>query len=229
MKTRLSIIIPVLDEASAIVPLLTRLRELRARGAQIIVADGGSSDDTPALAAPLADLVIDSARGRAHQMNAGAQRADGEALLFLHADTALPPDADALIAAALADRLWGRFDVDLVGAHPLLPLIAAMMNLRSRVTGIATGDQAIFMRRETFDRMGGFAAIPLMEDIELSARLKHAARPACLRQRVAASARRWEKHGLWRTVFLMWRLRLAYFLGADPRRLALAYGYRPGE
>jgi rSAM/selenodomain-associated transferase 2 len=229
MRMRLSIIIPVLNEASAIVPLLTELKALRARGAQIIVADGGSSDDTPALAAPLADLVVHSARGRAHQMNAGAQRAEGEALLFLHADTSLPADADALIAAALADRPWGRFDVDLAGAHPLLPVIAAMMNLRSRVTGIATGDQAIFMRRETFNLVGGFAAIPLMEDIELSARLKHAARPACLRQRVSASARRWEKHGLWRTVFLMWRLRFAYFFGADPHRLAVAYGYRSSE
>ncbi|MES2537445.1 MAG: TIGR04283 family arsenosugar biosynthesis glycosyltransferase [Pseudomonadota bacterium] len=229
MKSRLSIIIPVLNEAAGIAGLLTQLTVLRERGAQIIVCDGGSSDGTTALAAPLADRVLDCTRGRAHQMNAGAQAADGEALLFLHADTTLPADADVLIEAALSDHLWGRFDVDLAGAHRLLPVIATMMNLRSRVTGIATGDQAMFMRRETFRQVGGFAAMPLMEDIELSARLKRAGRPACLRQRVSASARRWEKNGLWRTVFLMWRLRLAYFFGADPRRLAVAYGYGSGK
>lgn len=224
--TRLSIIVPALNEAAGIVPLLTQLAALRARGAQVIVVDGGSRDGTPALARPLADMVVDSARGRALQMNAGARHAQGEAMLFLHADTVLPADADALIAAALRDYQWGRFDVRLSGAHPMLPVIAAMMNLRSRITGIATGDQAIFMRSEAFHRLNGFASIPLMEDIELSKRLKRTGRPACLRARVAASARRWEEHGIWRTILLMWRLRTAYFFGADPRALAAAYGYR---
>lgn len=226
---RLSVIIPVLNEADAIAPFLAQLDGLRERGVQLIVVDGGSSDDTCALAAPLADLVVHAARGRAAQMNAGAMRAVGDALLFLHADTRLPPLADDLIAAALTHRLWGRFDVRLSGAHPLLRVIAAMMNLRSRMTGIATGDQAMFMRRETFHRLQGFAAIPLMEDIELSKRLKRIGSPANLRQRVLTSGRRWEKHGVWRTIFLMWRLRLAYFLGADPRALAVAYGYRSNE
>lgn len=225
----LSIIVPVLNEAPGITHFLAGLSELRARGAQLIVVDGGSSDGTPALAAPLADLLIHSKGGRANQMNAGAAQAQGEALMFLHADTILPPDSDRLIAAALKEFRWGRFDVGFDGAHRLLPLIAAMMNLRSRMTGIATGDQAMFMLHEAFTDLGGYASIPLMEDIELSRRLKRLGRPACLRQRVATSSRRWEKHGIWRTVFLMWRLRLAYFFGADPRQLAIAYGYRVSE
>lgn len=225
----LSIVVPVLNEAQHIVHALIQLAPLRARGAQVIVVDGGSSDDTRVLAAPLADLVLSSTRGRAVQMNAGAALAQGDALLFAHADTKLPANADALIATALRDRHWGRFDVAIAGAQPMLPVIAALMNLRSRNTGIATGDQAIFMRRATFDRVGGYAAIPLMEDIEISKRLKHIGSPACLRERVTTSGRRWEKHGVWRTIFLMWRLRLAYFFGADPHALAVAYGYTAQE
>jgi rSAM/selenodomain-associated transferase 2 len=225
----LSIIIPVLNEAAGIVPFLTALSELRARGAELIVVDGGSSDGTAALAAPLADLVVHSKSGRTNQMNAGAAQARGQALLFLHADTFPPADADVLIASALNDMHWGRFDVRFDGKHPLMPVVSAMMNLRSRVTGIATGDQAMFMRRETFQKLGGFAAIPLMEDIELSKRLMRIGRPGCIRQPVTTSSRRWEKHGVVRTVLLMWRLRLAYFFGADPRKLAIAYGYRVPE
>lgn len=225
----LSIVIPVLDEAAGITRFLSELSRLRARGAQLIVVDGGSCDGTPALAAPYADLVVHSKGGRANQMNAGAAQAQGEALLFLHADTFLPSDADLLISTALKNYQWGRFDVRFDGPHPALRMIAAMMNLRSRLTGIATGDQALFMRRATFSRLGGFKAIPLMEDIELCRRLKRIGSPACLHQYVTTSSRRWEKHGVWRTVFLMWRLRLAYFLGADPRRLAAAYGYRVTE
>lgn len=225
----LSVIVPVFNEAPGIARFLAELAGLRARGAQLIVVDGGSSDGTPALVAPFADLLIHSKRGRANQMNAGAAQAQGEALMFLHADTILPPDSDTLIAAALKECQWGRFDVCFDGAHRLLPLIAAMMNLRSRMSGIATGDQAMFMRHEAFTDLGGFEAIPLMEDIELSRRLKRLGKPACLRQRVTTSSRRWEKHGILRTIFLMWRLRLAYFFGADPRQLAIAYGYRVSE
>ena len=227
--THLSIVVPVLNEAQHIAHALIRLAPLRARGARVIVVDGGSSDDTRVLAAPLADLVLSSARGRAAQMNAGAAAAHGDALLFLHADTKLPANADALVAAALRDRHWGRFDVAIDGAHPMLPVIAAMMNLRSRGSGIATGDQAIFMRRASFDRVGGYALIPLMEDIDISKRLKHIGRPACLHAHVTTSGRRWEQHGVWRTIFLMWRLRLAFFFGADPHALALAYGYTSKE
>jgi rSAM/selenodomain-associated transferase 2 len=223
---RLSIVIPVRNEAAGIVEMLARLAPLREHGAEIVVVDGGSSDGSAELAAPHADRVLCSKPGRARQMHAGAIAASGEALLFLHADTVLPPDADALIAAALRHHAWGRFDVKIDGEHPMFRIVETMMNLRSRATGIATGDQAIFIRRAAYEALGGYAQQPLMEDIEFSARARRIGRPACLRQRVQTSARRWRTHGIARTILLMWRLRLAYFLGADPRRLALAYGYR---
>ena len=223
---QLSIVIPVLNEATGIEAMLLRLAAMRREGAQLIVVDGGSEDGTAALAAPHADIVLSSKRGRALQMQAGALAASGDALLFLHADTVLPPHAGELIATALRSHSWGRFDVALDGAHPVYRLIAAMMNLRSRMTSIATGDQAMFMRRDFYFTTGGFPPLALMEDIAFCKRARRLARPACLRERVLTSARRWEKHGVRRTVFLMWRLRLAYFLGADPDTLALRYGYR---
>jgi rSAM/selenodomain-associated transferase 2 len=221
----LSIIVPVLDEADHISSALTALVPLRARGAEIIVVDGGSADNTVALATPLADRVIASARGRATQMNAGAAAARGDALLFLHADTRLPVDADRLILEGLAQsrRAWGRFDVTIDSEHPLLPLVAASMNMRSRLTGIATGDQAMFATREAFDIVGGFPEIALMEDITLAQNLKRMSPPLCLRACVTTSGRRWERRGVLRTVLLMWRLRLAYFFGAKPEDLARRY------
>jgi rSAM/selenodomain-associated transferase 2 len=221
----LSIVIPVLDEATTIVTALEALAPLRARGSEIIVVDGGSSDDTAALARPLADFVIASARGRAAQMNAGAALARGDVLLFLHADTRLPDDADRLVLEGLArsKRAWGRFDVAIEGQHPLLPLVAAAMNRRSRLTGIATGDQAMFVTRDAFDFVDGFPDIPLMEDITLARNLKRVSRPLCLRSRVTTSGRRWERRGVLRTILLMWRLRLAYFFGATPDELARRY------
>ena len=217
---------PVLNEAAGIEAMLLRLAAMRREGAQLIVVDGGSDDGTAALAAGHADIVLSSKPGRALQMHAGALAADGDALLFLHADTLLPVDADKLIASALRHHAWGRFDVALDGAHPVYRLIAAMMNLRSRMTSIATGDQAMFMRRAFYFAAGGYPPLALMEDIAFCKRARRLSRPACLRQRVLTSARRWEKHGVWRTIILMWRLRLAYFLGADPEVLALRYGYR---
>ncbi len=227
MAPPLSIIIPTLNEAQQIGWRLKQLRALRLAGVEVILADGGSTDQTVARAASLVDLVVAAPRGRAAQMNAGAACASGTALLFLHADTRLPRQADCLIAAALATRAWGRFDIALTGRHWLLKVVATMMNRRSWLTGIATGDQAIFVRRSVFDALGGFAPIALMEDIELSARLRRISRPACLSQKVISSGRRWKKYGVCRTIWLMWRLRLAYFLGADPQALALAYGNRP--
>ena len=222
-RPSLSIILPVLNEASGIASTLDALRPL---AAEIIVVDGGSDDETPAIALGLAYQVITAPRGRARQMNAGAAAASGEILLFLHADTLLPAGADQCIIAAVATGAdWGRFDVRISGDSLWLPLIAALMNRRSRLTGIATGDQAIFVRREIFAAVGGFPVQPLMEDIELSCRLKAQSRPACLRERVLTSGRRWEKHGVLRTVLLMWSLRLRYFFGADPQTLARAYGY----
>ena len=222
---RLSIVVPALNEAAGITATLVALAPLRAAGCEVIVADGGSTDATIALAAPLADRVIEAPRGRALQMNAGAAAAQGDALLFLHADTRLPADALAAIDAALQGGgvRWGRFDVRLDGAHPMLRVIGFMMNLRSRLTAVATGDQALFMTRAAFEAAGGFPPLPLMEDVAISKTLRRLARPACLRQRVTTSARRWETRGVWRTMFLMWRLRLAYFLGASPEALARRY------
>jgi rSAM/selenodomain-associated transferase 2 len=198
---------------------------LRARGHEIIVADGGSSDHTFNLAANLADKVIAAPKGRAAQMNAAAAQAKNPVLLFLHADTFLPDAADKLIADALTEtkKSWGRFNVKLKGQHKLLRLVAWSMNLRSRITGIATGDQAMFVTRDLFRAVNGFPAIALMEDIALSKNLRAHGSPACLRNKVTSSGRRWDKHGLWRTVLFMWRLRLAYFFGADPQQLARLY------
>ena len=220
----LSIVIPVLDEAAAIGTTLERLAPLRARGVEVIVVDGGSRDGTAALARAGADAVVDAARGRARQMNAGAAIARGDVLLFLHADTWLPDDADRLVLDAIAaGASWGRFDVRIIGRHPMLRVVAGAMNLRSRLTGIATGDQAIFVRRALFEGIGGFPDQPLMEDIELSLRLRRTARPACLRARVQTSGRRWETRGVWRTILLMWRLRWRYWRGEPARSLAEDY------
>jgi len=226
---RLSVVMPVLNEADGIEDALRALAPLRARGVEVVVTDGGSGDATVALARPLADVVIAAPRGRGMQMNAGAAASSGDVLLFLHADTRLPGRADALIGDGLARSgcAWGRFDVRIAGAHPLFPILAATMNLRSRITGIATGDQAIFMSRSAFGP--GFPDIDLMEDIAMTKRLKRIGRPLCIASAVVTSGRRWEKHGVMKTILLMWWLRLAYFLGANPARLARSYGYAPRQ
>jgi len=221
----LSIIMPVLDEAATIEAALQALALLRARGAEVIVVDGGSRDGTPEISRPFADRVVSTKRGRATQMNAGAAVARGDVLLFLHADTQLPADADRIVLNGLAQsgRVWGRFDVRFDGGG--LALVALMMNWRSRLSGIATGDQAMFVTRAALDAVGGFPPIALMEDIALSVRLKRMGRPLCLHAKITTSARRWRKHGVLRTIVLMWKLRLAFFFGADPIRLAKTYGY----
>jgi len=221
---RLSIILPVLDESAAIGATLEALAPLRAAGHEVIVVDGGSQDDTVALCRGAGCQVIGSARGRARQMNAGAAQAQGEVLVFLHADTQLPARADRLIGLAVQrGALWGRFDVRIQGPSRLLPVIAALMNLRSRGSGIATGDQAMFVRRDLFERLGGFADLALMEDIDLSRRLRAVGWPACLRPPVHTSGRRWQTHGVWRTIWLMWRLRWRYWRGVSPELLARDY------
>lgn len=222
---RLSVVLPVLNEAAGLGTALQALAALRTGGAELIVADGGSSDHSATLARAGGAQLVNAPRGRALQMNAGAAQSRGEVLLFLHADTRLPAGADELIRQALASglRVWGRFDVSITGRPAMLKLIAALMNLRSRRTGIATGDQAMFMTRAAFEAVGGFPAQPLMEDIEMSRRLLRLSRPACLRAKVQTSGRRWESRGVWRTVLLMWRLRWAYWRGAPPERLAEWY------
>jgi rSAM/selenodomain-associated transferase 2 len=228
---KLSIVIPTLDEAQGIVAALSALQPFRERGAEVIVADGGSRDRTVDLARPLADRVVSAPRGRGAQMNAGAAVATGEVLLFLHADSTLPPEADRLLLDGLRERSWewGRFDVQIAGRSPLLVVVAGLMNWRSMITGIATGDQAMFATREAFSEAGRFPDIPLMEDIALSKRLKRISRPLCLAARVVTSGRRWENNGVVRTILLMWRLRLAFFFGAEPATLARRYGCVPRD
>lgn len=222
---QLSVIIPTLNEAARIGATLGALQPLRSRGHDVIVVDGGSEDGTPERARPLADRVIAAPRGRASQMNAGAAEARGDVVLFLHADTLLPESADRLVLEGLAASrlLWGRFDVRIAGRHPLLHAVAWLMNRRSRLTGIATGDQAMFAWREAFLRAGGFPSIPLMEDIALARALRDLSRPLCLAERATTSGRRWESRGVLRMIVLMWWLRLRFFLGASPDRLAQRY------
>lgn len=228
MRPMLCIVLPVLDEAATLAVRLQALEGLRRQGARIVVVDGGSQDDTLAVARERADMALLAPRGRASQMNAGAAACPADVLLFLHADTVLPDNADLLVRrATLGPFAWGRFDVRIDSPRALLRVVGALMNLRSRWTGIATGDQAIFVRHDLFQRVGGFPDLPLMEDIAVCRLLKQQGPPACLRERVTTSARRWERNGTWRTIFLMWRLRAAYFFGADPRELAVQYGYRP--
>ena len=221
----LSIVIPVLNEAAGVADAVQALAPLVARGAQLLLADGGSADDTLARVKACAARVISTQRGRALQMNAGARLATGGVLLFLHADTRLPANSDVVIAKALDSgvQVWGRFDVRIDGRPRLLRIVAWLMNVRSRWSGIATGDQAIFMTRAAFDEVGGFPVQPLMEDIEISRRLLRLSRPACLRAQVLTSGRRWESGGVWRTIFLMWRLRFAYWRGIAPEQLAALY------
>lgn len=234
---RLSVVLPVLNEAAGIVDALLPLQPVRDR-VEIILVDGGSRDNTCELARPLADQVLTSAPGRARQMNAGAAVATGDILLFLHADTRLPLGFDELIREALgsahaanagilvdleSEVQWGRFDVQLSPSSPTLSLVSWMMNQRSRLTGICTGDQAIFVRRDLFERLGGYADIPLMEDIELSRRLLKLSRPACLQTPLTTSSRKWQKHGVCRTIGLMWWIRLQYWAGVSPDRLVRQY------
>jgi len=221
---RLSVVVPVLDEAAGIGAALQALAPLRAAGHEVIVVDGGSQDATATLAAPLANAVLHSPRGRARQMNTGAAAAQGDVLLFLHADTTLPEGAATAVLQALqGGARWGRFDVAISGRSRWLPVVALLMNLRSRATGIATGDQALFVQTALFRQAGAYAELPLMEDIELCRRLRALAPPACLRLKVVTSGRRWDQRGAWRTIVLMWRLRWRYWRGESAETLARAY------
>ena len=221
-EPRLSIIVPVLNDAAALRALLPQLVEFRARGAELIVVDGGSTDASRSVA-EAADQVLLAPRGRALQQHAGAQAASGEALWFLHADSGVPQGADSLILHALRGAAWGRFNVQLAGRSRWLPMVAAFMNARSRLTGIATGDQGIFINRKTYFAAGGFPAIALMEDIALSAKLKRVSKPACLRQIIISSGRRWDARGALSTIAQMWWLRLQFWAGVHPSKLHKQY------
>lgn len=219
-----TVVVPVWREAATIESTLQHLAPLRQAGGEVLVADGGSDDATARLAAPWCDRVLVCGRGRAVQMNAAAAVARGEVLLFLHADTRLPVAAmDHLRAFLASKRAWGRFDVRLSGRRPMFRVIAWFMNRRSRLTGIATGDQALFVRRPVFEALKGYRPIPLMEDVELSKRLKTVSPPYCVADPVVTDSRRWEQFGPWRTIWLMWRLRWRYWRGESPESLAREY------
>ncbi|WP_232522259.1 TIGR04283 family arsenosugar biosynthesis glycosyltransferase [Marinimicrobium alkaliphilum] len=228
MSIFLSVILPVYNESEQLPELLSHLGRALPAGAEVIFVDGGSTDDSAALVRAAGFLCLESESGRARQMNAGAQRAQGDLLLFMHADCRLP----IMDWSQLIERLehggcvWGRFDVHIEGRSRLLPMVARAMNLRSRLTGIATGDQGIFIWRSVFEAEGGFADQPLMEDVELSRRLKRRSRPLCIRKKISTSGRQWDQRGVWRTILLMWRLRWAYWRGADPAVLLRRYRYR---
>jgi len=222
MKTL--IVVPLLNESAALTHQLGELDLLRAMGAQVLLVDGGSTDHTVQLARDAGLEVLESTRGRAKQMNAGARAKDSDLLVFLHVDTRLPPGALNQIENHLNSKTgWGRFDVRITGSSPMLSVVAFCMNWRSRLTGIATGDQALFMTRELFERVGGFPEQPLMEDIEMCKRLKQFSPPVCLTDRVETSGRRWEQKGVWKTILLMWRLRWAYWRGVPATELAHLY------
>ncbi|MFC6632456.1 TIGR04283 family arsenosugar biosynthesis glycosyltransferase [Microbulbifer taiwanensis] len=222
---RLSIVVPLLNERAQLPGLVEHLRNLKARGEiEVLLVDGGSIDGSAEFAAATGLRVLKSQKGRARQMNVGAACAGGDWLLFLHADTRLPLDAiEKLERNFSSDSCWGRFDLRICGDSIWFPLIATLINWRSRLSGIATGDQAIFVRRDLFEELGGFPTQPLMEDIELSSRLRKISRPACIGARVTTSGRRWQKYGVLRTVLLMWRLRFDYWRGVPAENLARRY------
>ena len=221
---KVSIIIPVLNEAELIAETLSRLAPCRDQGHELIVVDGGSSDETVSVSQAHADKVLCSSKGRARQMNHGIAAAQGDILLFLHADTQMAHQALTQVINAIEDGyFWGRFNVRLSGKHLMFRIIERMMNLRSRLTGVATGDQAIFVSNECIDIVGDYPQIALMEDVLFSKRLRNLGWPACISQPVVTSSRRWEEHGVLRTVLLMWRLRLLFVLGVSADKLAQQY------
>lgn len=224
MKSRLSIIIPVYNETDQIELCLNHLQPFREQGHEVIVVDGGSQDNTLTLAKPLCDKTLKSKKSRAIQMNAGATVASGDYFVFLHVDTVLPANTPTLIVTLLGnDRSWGRFDIQLSGQHFLFRIIESCMNIRSGISGIATGDQVIFVSKELFLKVNGFPEIGLMEDIAISKLFLEYSNPVCIREKVISSSRRWEKNGIIRTILKMWLLRLLYFFHFDTHKLQRMY------
>ncbi|MES9850699.1 MAG: TIGR04283 family arsenosugar biosynthesis glycosyltransferase [Candidatus Thiodiazotropha sp. L084R] len=224
MSTKLSVVIPCLNEGDGVEKFLRDLQYLRHQGHQLILVDGGSEPPISTSIESYVDRLLVSPTGRAVQMNSGAAIANGDLLWFLHVDSQIKPGIEnAMLTISQSGSLWGRFDVRLSGTHPLLRVVEWMMNWRSRVTGIATGDQGLFVQKQMFEKIGGFPLQPLMEDIEISRRLKRISAPCCLRERLTTSSRRWESAGIMSTILLMWVIRFAYWLGVSPSRLAGLY------
>ena len=222
---KVSIIIPAYNEAQSIQSTLVPLQSLRSNNYELILVDAGSTDDTVASAESLVDKLLHSKKGRAYQMNAGAAEAEGEVLFFLHADTIVPVKAISALETAIdkSNFTWSRFNVRLSGTHILFRVIEKLINLRSCLTGIATGDQGICIKRDLFFNIGMYELLPLMEDIALSKKLKKIARPVCISQALITSSRRWEEKGIFRTILLMWKLRLQFWLGVSADKLAEQY------
>ena len=219
-----SVIIPALNEADYIGPTLERLQAARARGQEVLLVDGGSSDETCAIANGTVDRLLQCEPGRARQMNHGARFANGEVFVFLHADTLVPVEFDRILdARGVCARAWGSFDVRLSGSHFMFRCIERLMNLRSRATNIVMGDQALFVGRHLFRQLDGYADIPLMEDVELSSRLKKTSPSIRIEQPVVSSSRRWERYGIARTTLLSWKLRCWYAVGVDPHKFVKRY------
>ena len=226
---RIAIVIPTLNEGASINDTLSALQAWRQRGHQIILVDGGSNDSTTTNAEHLVDLILHSPKGRALQMNMGAENSDADVLLFLHADTRLKEGSDQLIIESISkDKLWGRFNVSFTSDRIIFKVIAYFMNLRSCITSIATGDQAIFVEKQLFDEVGRFPTQPLMEDIQLSITLRGRGRADCLKETATTSSRRWEQQGVYKTILQMWLLRLAYFCGVPAERLKYWYKENAG-
>jgi rSAM/selenodomain-associated transferase 2 len=220
---KLSIIIPVINEAENLQKALTSLQYLRKKGHEVILVDGGSTDTSCFIARPMVDILLNSEPGRARQMNLGAEKANGEILVFLHADTLLPYNVEEIFKCIPEASFWGRFDVVLSGKWWGYRVIERLINLRSRLSGIATGDQVIFVTRDLFELVNGYPNIPIMEDIAISKIFKKIIRPVCRLEKVITSSRRWEEKGAVRTIWLMWRLRMEYALGVSPGKLAKLY------
>lgn len=218
-----SIIIPVLNEEGSIKNFLEQLQVYRKQGHEVIVVDGGSTDKTVSISELLSDKVITSKTGRAMQMNSGALQSKHDVFWFLHADTLIPENAIENIQQALTTPEWGWFNIKLSGTKFLFRLIERMINIRSCFSHIATGDQGIFVKREIFESVNGYANIPLMEDVSLSKKLNKISKPVCLKEMLITSSRRWEQKGIISTVLLMWRLRFLYWLGVSADKLATQY------
>ena len=224
MNVKLSIVIPTLNESDQIEQCLNNLQPLRHRGHEIIVVDGGSNDNTVPLASSLCDRIIQSERSRSIQMNAGSASASGQCILFLHADTDLPEDVVDIFSKIInIENVWGRFDIQLSGQSWMFRIIETCMNIRSRATGIATGDQVIFVGKELFSKVNGFPEIALMEDVAISKLLIKFSKPICFTEKVVSSSRRWKENGIIKTIIKMWIIRLLYYFQFDTERLAKLY------
>jgi len=221
---KLSVIVPVINEEMNLSRIAGCLRSVIEQGHEVIIVDGGSTDNTLTIAYDITDTIIISKKGRALQMNNGASVASGNVVLFLHADTLLPENVAEIISDVyVGENFWGRFDVRLSNEKYVYRLIECMMNMRSSLTSIVTGDQAMFFEKNLFDRIGGFPEIALMEDVEISRQLKKISKPVRLKSKVVTSSRRWETNGVVATVLLMWKLRLYYFFGVSPEKLSQMY------